>query len=522
MNEQQRVAIVHRYLDKVPIRKIARDLGVSRSLVQRVVKEWESARDGTQPAFAPRATPGLKSSLLASYETLIQDLLERYPDITAVRVWEELQARGFAGKYSIVRDWVRQRRPPASPTPVVRFETAPGLQAQMDYGTYDLDFTGEGRRRVYLFSFLLGYSRRQYLRFVESMNYETTVREHIRAFEHLGGVPAECLYDNQKVVVNCWEDDQPIYNGRFLSFAAHYGFRPVACRPRRPQTKGKVERPFHYVETSLLNGRTFHTLAHLNQTCDTWMSQTADVRCQRTTGQSPLERHALERPYLLPLPARPFEPMPVIYRCVGVEGWISYQRNNYSVPWKLIGQLLPLRATETELLIYDVQFKEIARQPLFPRTVTGQCCVQPAHRPGENTQERETLLRERFAELGPSARKFLEGLLQQRNGKNQAQGVLALLGTYRRKDWLAALERALSFGAFSRVAVERILATLAQPKSILETLAEQVQPPVLPFDPVPPRAATEYQSLFNPETDNNGQESKDSDDTDRPAPADPP
>ena len=127
----------------------------------------------------------------------------------------------------------------------------------MDYAVYDLDFTSEGRRRVYLFSYVLGYSRRQYLRFVEAQDFATTLREHVRAFEHLGGVAATCLYDNMKVVVTGYEDDVPIYNPRFLAFATHYGFRPVACRPRRPQTKGKVERPFSYVETSLLNGRTF-------------------------------------------------------------------------------------------------------------------------------------------------------------------------------------------------------------------------------------------------------------------------
>ena len=148
----------------------------------------------------------------------------------------------------------------------------------MDYSTYDLDFTDEGRRRVYAFSYVLGYSRRQYLRFVESQDFATTVREHIRAFEHLGGVAATCLYDNMKVVVSGYDGDEPVYNPRFLAFAAHYGFRPVACRPRRPQTKGKVERPFGYVESSLLGGRTFRGLEHLNETAAWWLAEVADVR----------------------------------------------------------------------------------------------------------------------------------------------------------------------------------------------------------------------------------------------------
>ena len=167
----------------------------------------------------------------------------------------------------------------------------------MDYSTYDLDFSDEGRRRVYAFSYVLGYSRRQYLHFVEAQDFATTVREHVRAFEHLGGVAATCLYDNMKVVVSGYDGDEPVYNPRFLAFAAHYGFRPVACRPRRPQTKGKVERPFDYVETSLLNGRTFRGLEHLNETAAWWLAEVADVP------RAPPDAGAADRPSCRGTPA---------------------------------------------------------------------------------------------------------------------------------------------------------------------------------------------------------------------------
>ena len=226
----------------------------------------------------PLPRPRQRRSIIDDYEPILKELLAKYPNLTVERALQELQARGFAGKYTVVRQRMRRLRSKPAATPVLRFETGPGDQAQMDYGVYDVDFTREGRRRVYLFSYVLGYSRRQYLRFVEAMDLPTTLREHVHAFHHLGGLARVCLYDNFKVVVLRHDADGPIYNPRFLAFATHYGFRPWACQVRRPQTKGKVERHFHYVETSLLNGRTFDTLEHLNETTTWWLAKVADVR----------------------------------------------------------------------------------------------------------------------------------------------------------------------------------------------------------------------------------------------------
>ena len=219
------------------MRRIARSLGVSRRTVKKALGQVEGARGSGPPQGPPRSAPA-RGSRLDAYDAAIAELLARYPDITAQRVLEELRRLGYAGGYTVLSQRVRAMRPRPAVAPVRRFETAPGQQAQMDYATYDLDFTDEGRRRVHAFSYVLGYSRRQYLHFVEAQDFATTIREHVRAFEHLGGVAASCLYDNMKVVVSGYDGDEPVYNPRFLAFAAHYGFRPLACRPRRPQTKG--------------------------------------------------------------------------------------------------------------------------------------------------------------------------------------------------------------------------------------------------------------------------------------------
>jgi transposase len=502
MNEMMRNEIHSRRQAGASMRAIARALELSRNTVRRVLNNVQRTRDAQVPDTRSR-----QPSLLDPHEAALRELLDRYPDLTATRAFEELRKRGFTGGYTIVRCRIQQLRP-RPPVPVVRFETAPGQQAQMDYSTYTIEFTEEGRRRVHLFSYVLGYSRRQYLHFVETQDLATTLREHVRAFEHLGGVAATCLYDNMKVVVTSHDDDGPVYNARFLAFATHYGFRPQACRVRRPQTKGKVERPFHYVETNLLNGRTFRTLAHLNEVTTGWLAEVADVRIHAQTKQTPLARHAQERPHLIALPAAAYEVAPVVYRTVTVEGFINYQQNRYSVPWRLIGQLLAARITENEIIVYGPQLEEVTRHLLLPRATLGQCRERPEHRPSTDPRERETALRERFQELGKAAIGFLDGLLQsQRYGRDQAQRVLALLGTYARADVLAALERASRYGAYSLAAVERILATKARPKGLLETLAEEDRrhlPDSLCSDPIAVRPTSEYQPLLPEEPHKHG------------------
>jgi transposase len=502
MNEAMRLEVVQRHQAGMSIRGIARALGISRGAVVRVLTRLQEQR--SSPG-APLPRPRQRDSILDAYEPMLVDLLARYPNITATRAWQELQSKGFTGKYTTVRRRVLRLRPRVMPMPVTRFETDPAQQAQMDFGVYDLDFTREGRRRVYLFSYLLGYSRRQYLRFVEAQDLTTTLREHVGAFHYLGGCARVCLYDNLKAVVLRHDADGPIYNPRFLAFATHYGFRPRACKPRRPQTKGKVERRFSYVESNLLGGRTFDTLTHLNEVTMWWLANVCDVRRLRALGETPLARYERERPELLPLPACDFDTALVVYRHVNVEGFVTHRLNYYSVPWSYIGQVLPVRVTEAEVVVYSVGLEEIGRHELLPATVTGARQVLRGHHPSDDPDQRAQLLRLRFGELGPGAVQFLDGLLaRQVQAKLQAQQLLALLAHYRREDVLLALERAVRFGAYSLAAMRRILAANARPRPPLEELAEfqrEALDPRLREEVVSPRPASDYQHLLASEGD---------------------
>src|SRR5215813_1802539 len=494
MDETTRNEIIRMFYKRASHRRIARMLDVDRKTVTKVIAEHEQARTGVSPK---KRKP--RNSLLDPFEDNILQLLERYPEITAIRMLEELRRLGFKGAYTIVKDHLRHLR--RHPRQLIRrFETGPGVQAQMDYSSYEIDFTAEGKRRVHAFSYILGYSRRQYLHFVERQDFTMTIRQHVAAFSYLGGVAADCLYDNMKVVVSGYDGHQPIYNTRFLAFATYYGFRPVACRPRRPETKGKIERPFWYLEQNLLNGRTFSSLQHLNETTAWWLAHVADVRLHRTTHRTPLDLYQQELPHLLPLPEKPYDTAEVVYRTVNPEGFVSYLQNFYSVPWQRIGELLPLRITESEVIIYDPDIREITRHRRLPASISGKHSTHPEHRPSADLRRKQELLRQRFEQLGTEALSFFDQLIRNRRfGKDEAVRVLGLSSTYHQHDLLAALQRANRYRAFSFAAVERILGAFAEPRSALESIDDQARQhldELLRENPILPRATGDYQPLL--------------------------
>ena len=479
----QKNDIISRWKNKQSIRAIARDLGLGRDAVARIVhkhlKQTGSSTNSESPTNSevrPASfgdIPLTRKTKLAPFLNQLKELLDRYPNLTSLRAFEELQKAGFEGSYSTVRTYIKTHRiKPKAKT--IRFETLPGAQAQMDWSTYYIDFAQEGRRRVELFSYILGYSRRQYIYFTERQDFETTVRQHIAAFEHLGGVAAVCLYDNMKVVVTRWEDGQPIYNTRFLSFATHYGFKPWACQIHRPETKGKVERPFDYVEKNLLNGRTFRSLEHLNEVARWWLAQVNDPRIHGTTKKPPLELHAEEKPHLLEIPQLRFDTAQVVYRIVDTEGYINYANNRYSVPWQMIGQLIPVRIVDDQLQIYNTTLDRIAVHVHLRGKNEKQ--TDPTHNPPKDNQEQLDNLRERYSQWGQAGSEYFDGLLRKcRYGKHEAQRVLTLLHGYPKKDGLSAMERGIQYHAYGYQSLERILAHLGTPKAAWEILSGREQ-----------------------------------------------
>lgn len=301
----ERLVLLRHLLDEgLQKTAIAARLGVSRGLVYHWLRTGQLDRELDElPARRVRVTAPSK---LAPYEAIIDARLETFSELSAVRLFTEVQAAGYRGGMSQLQAYVRRVRPRPPVEPVVRFETAPGQQAQVDFAEFRLPW---GKR--YALLVVLGYSRLLWVQFYPRQTMSILMRGLERAFAYVGGVPHELLFDQLKAVIQ--DDARPgggkvLENPEFLRFAAHWGFTIRACRPYRAKTKGKVERPVHYLRHNFVYGRDFLGDADLNAQTFDWLEGTANTRVHGTTHEVPRVRFERdERVVLHPLAARPYQ-----------------------------------------------------------------------------------------------------------------------------------------------------------------------------------------------------------------------
>lgn len=448
-------------------RRIAAELGVGRKLVRGILARVLSAREYGHTALPP--APRRRIRQLDAFTAPMLELLDRHPDITAVRMLEELRPLGYAGGYSVLKDRMRELRPKPKAPMVERFETDPGEQGQQDWSPYTIDFTHADAAKMSCFSFILAFSRRQYIHFGEHEDLLTLERQHIAAGERFRGLPREILYDNQKAIVLRREAGRPVYNPRFLAFATHYGFVPRALPPRTPEWKGKVERPFQYVEGNCLNARVFRDKAELDAHALRWMDETSDRHVHDTTRESPIDRFAREQEHLLPLPAHNYDTAEVGYRVVSDEALVHWDDVRYSVPPDALLDLVVVRALEHEIFIYRSDLSTLAVHERAPHGRI-EPVINPAHRPKKKPLHDIDALAERVGQLGDDAARFAAGVVRTQRYRGAAlASVLALVERYDADDLVRALARAVRYQAFDAGVVTRILAATATPRELPST-----------------------------------------------------
>jgi transposase len=456
--EELEHTIILRHAEGCSLRSLSQHFGMARNTIRRIIRKNHSRRDQGHDVLAERK-PIKRQSKLDPYMELMKRLIAQYPKITGVRLYEELTAHGFAGKKTIVTDCLRKIRPRPKREPVVRFETEPGRQGQMDWSPYTLRFTKDGKKTVQCYSYILGFSRRQHIDFTENRKFFTLIRRHQDTFAYFGGVAETCLYDGEKTVVLRWEAGRPVFNPAFVAFITHYHCRPIACMPGRPETKGKIEAPFYYVERNQLNGRTFSDLEDLRATAKWWLANRSDVHVHETTKKMPIELFLNEeKAALRPLPANPYDSSEVALRVCRVDGFLEHETNLYSVPYEYVADILTFKATEKEVFIYSPELDLICRHPRHP-VGKGMKEEDPSHHKSQKNRFGLEPVKEAFTALGHAAGDFLSGL-KQRHPHHcgfQARCILRLKEDYHSGDINAALTHALKYYAFDAKAVERIL-----------------------------------------------------------------
>jgi len=271
----------------------------------------------------------------------------------AQAIYEELQVRGYRGSYDVVKRFVSPLRKEADIEATVRFETPPGRQGQADWGQC-WTIIGGKRVKIHLFVLTLGFSRRMYAVATTDEKMPAFLRSHEEAFEFLGGVPHEIVYDNLKSVVlgRDFEGSRFEWNPVFWDFSRYYSFRPNPHRPYRPQTKGKVESGVKYVKR-FVRGKEFLSLDDLNSQLLDWIINVADQRIHGTTHRKPAEMFLEEKDLLLSSKGRPayvLEERAV--RHVSKDCLVAFETNRYSVPYRLAGKRVEVLTDGEMIKIY--------------------------------------------------------------------------------------------------------------------------------------------------------------------------
>jgi len=314
MYSRERRVLLRHYLEQgLSKSAIARMLGIGRRTLYHWISTDQLDRDVDNAPVRYKPRPPVDRKI-DRYRGIIETRLAQYPELSATRLFDEIRAAGYDGGYTQVKEYVRQARPAPPTDPVVRFETPPGLQAQVDFAEFRLPW---GKRFALLV--VLGYSRLIWVRFYPRQTMTVLIRGLEDAFASFGGVPAELLFDQLKAVII---EDQRQFGGKifenleFLRFAAHWGFRIRACRPYRARTKGKVERPVSYLRQGFFYGREFLNDEDLNEQLESWVTSKANLRIHGTTHEIPQVRFDRdERATLKALAPRPYRsaiaPLPV-------------------------------------------------------------------------------------------------------------------------------------------------------------------------------------------------------------------
>jgi transposase len=430
--------------EHIPIRAIARRLTRDVKTIRRALGR---SRSPSLPA----------ASKLQPYHALITERAQQ--GLRSPRILREIRERGYTGGPTILKHFLSTLGPPHPPRPRVfrRFETRPGEEAQSDWSPYRVPIAHR-ETIVHAFSLILCFCRRLFVAFFRDERLPTLLWAHHEAFRYHGGLCRRIAYDNQTAITLGRVGGKPRWHPTFLDFAKHYGFEPSVGRPGHKERRGKVERPFHYLEHDFLAGRAFASWDDLNHQCRQWLDTVANVRVHGTTRRRVDEAFAEEQPCLITLPAISFPAARQETRILQKDGYIPVDGSYYPVPESLVDQgPVRVRIDPRHVMILDRTEQIVAAHPV-PEQPTR--LPAPAPPPGPHQAARSRPVQAAaFLARFPDAHAFLDGLTQRMSTLTpiHLRALDRLVDLYGDQAVHAALARAAAYRNFNARAVERIL-----------------------------------------------------------------
>lgn len=449
------------HAEKWPINTIASQLNVHHTVVSRVVLQ-----EGVTEKLRGR------TSKIDPYIGFIEETLKKYPKLSARRLYEMAKGRGYPGADRHFRSVVARYRPRVAEA-YLRVRTLPGEQAQVDWGYFGK--FGEAQRRLLAFVMVLSWSRQIFLRFYPGDAMPYFLQGHVDAFEFFGGVPRKILYDNLKSAVLERIGDAIRFNPTLIELSAHYRYAPYPVAVARGNEKGRVERAIKYIRGSFYAARQWKDLDDLNEQAIDWcLGTAAERKCQENKNMTVAEAFTLEKENLLSLPDNPFPAYERVEACVGKTPYVRFDRNDYSVPYKLVRKTLSVVADMQTVTVLDAG-QEVAKHK---RSWGRDCQIEnPVHVKELEEYKKESKQHrgmDRLHHATPSSRRLLQLAAERGLGLGGlTSGLLKLLDLF----GAMALEEAIA------EVVQAEAVHLSAVRQVLERKrAEQNLPPPIKID----------------------------------------
>jgi len=447
-----------------------------RAIARRLHCSWRTVAAALELDQPPKRQASRRTSLLDPHRAKIDAVLAKYPDLSAVRLREEIAGgpEGYAGSACTLRRYLRQIRPTRGRVyQEVHYEPAQAMQ--VDWGECGRVQIGATARKVSVFVAVLCYSRLMFIEFTLSQSKAEFYRSLVHALEFFGGSPRAIIFDNLKAAVLNGSGRSACFHPDFLALCGYFCLQPIACERRDPESKGIVEGGVRYVKHNALAGRgeqltrfeDYLALAPL------WRDQVANVRVHETTRERPVDRFQRERSLLRSLPVIPFDTDEVVPAVVNTQARVEFDGNRYSTPPRFVRQPVTIRASRDKLSVLHEGQVVAEHVRCYQR---GQLIVLPEDRLAAlalRRRSRVSALEQQFDALGPEARQFHLHLNSQpvKTGVHLRR-LLGLARLYGTTEVLAAISRALELATYDAAYVENLL--------LAERRRRQLPTPTLP------------------------------------------